>query len=250
MLDDADRAPIGDAAVELATRASMDCDEFDPRSLGAAREIGRVYGRGVPAKPHFQGHRNPNRGDRRLDQTECVIKVPHERRPGRTVGDLLGRATHIDIDDVGALRLGNPGPFRHPMRLASGKLDDVDIDAPAVAAHRCLPFAPDKAGTCRHFGHDQAGAQFLSQPAERRIGNSGHRRQDHAVRCPRRADVQFPGLKQFVFQYFSPIAYHLGVSFRCTHFSQMRSQSKCCTAKNCSSTLVENRCVCGMEITR
>ena len=191
LLDSTNRDPIGGAVVELATGASVDGDELDPRSLGAAREIGRVHGRGVPAKPHFQSHRNLNRGDRRLDQSECMIKVAHERRAGRPIGDLLGRATHVDIDNVGALRLGNPGALSHPMRLASGKLDDVDIDAPAVAAHRCLPFAPDKAGTCRHFGHDQAGAQFLSQPPERRIGNSGHRRQEHAVRSLRRADVQF-----------------------------------------------------------
>ena len=102
--------------------------------------------------------------------------------PDAPVGDLLGRATHVDIDDVGALRLGDPGALRHPLRLAAGELDDVDIDAPSVAATRCLPFAPDKAGTCRHFRHDQAGAESLSQPAERRIGNSGHRRQNHPVR--------------------------------------------------------------------
>ena len=250
LLDGTNRDPIGGAVVELATGAPVDGDELDPSSLGAAREIGRVHGRGVPAKPHFQGHRDTNGGDRRLDQTKGMIKVPHKRRAGRPIGDLLGGATHVDIDDVGALRLGNPGPFRHPMRLASRKLDDVDFDAPPVAAHRCLPFAANKAGACGHFGHDEAGTQPLGQPAERRIGNSGHGRQNHAVRRLRGADVQPLGRKVVVFQCLNLHAYHLGDYSRCPHFSQSQWQSKCCTAKNCSCTATQDRCVCGMEITR
>ena len=86
-----------------------------------------------------------------------MIKVPHERRAGRAIGDLLGGAAHVDIDDAGALRLGDPGPLSHPPGLASGKLDNVDSNTPPVAAHCCLPLAADKAGTGGHFGHNEAG---------------------------------------------------------------------------------------------
>jgi hypothetical protein len=179
-----------------------------------------------------------------------MIQVPHKRRPRRAVGDLLGRAAHVDIYDVGALGLGDPGPLSHPMRLASRDLDHVDINAAPVAAHRCLALATDKAGTCRHFGHHQAGAKCLRQPTERRIGNPRHGRQNHPVRrlcCP---DIEFFGQKPLQLQHVSHIAYRLGVHFRCTHFSQMQQQRKCCTAKNCLSPAIENRCACEMERTR
>ena len=70
-----------------------------------------------------------------------MVEIAHERRSRGPVGHLLRRATHIDIDDVGALRLGNACAFRHPPGLASGELHDMDADAGAVAANGCLAFS-------------------------------------------------------------------------------------------------------------
>ena len=41
-----------------------------------------------------------------------------------------------------------------------------------------------------HLGDDEAGAQRCGKPAERRIGDAGHRRQKHAVRQRDRPDRQ------------------------------------------------------------
>ena len=56
--------------------------------------------------------------------------------PHRPVCDLLGGAPHVDIDDVGALCLGDARAFRHPLRFAAGELNHVNIHATAFAAQR------------------------------------------------------------------------------------------------------------------
>ena len=43
-----------------------------------------------------------DRADGGLDQVERMIEVAHQRRAGLPVGDLLGRAAHVDVDDLGA----------------------------------------------------------------------------------------------------------------------------------------------------
>ena len=66
----------------------------------------------------------------------------------------------------GALALGDAGAFRHPARFAAGQLDDMDADAPALAADGRLAFAADEPGAGVHFRDDEARAEPLRQPTE------------------------------------------------------------------------------------
>ena len=119
-----------------------------------------------------------------------MIEIAHQRRAGRPIGDLLGRATHVDVDDVCTLSLGDAGAFRHPSGLAAGELHYVDTDALSLAAHACLTLALRQAGTGGHFRDHQSRAVLFREPAEGRVGNARHRRQNHTVRHLHRSDLQ------------------------------------------------------------
>ena len=97
--------------------------------------------------------------------------------PDCAVGHVPRRAAHVDVDDVGAGGLGDPRALRHPVRLAAGKLHDVRADAGRLAAQPRHRPALREIVARGHLGHDQAGAELRGQPAERRVGDAGHRRE-------------------------------------------------------------------------
>src|SRR5262245_59678913 len=163
-----------------------------------------------------------------------MVEISHERRSRGPIGHLLRRTTHIDVDDVGALLLGDARTFRHPSDLASGELHNMDPDASAVAANGGLAFSPHQAGTGRHFGNDQSRAEPFRQPAERCIGNAGHWSQNHAVRDNDRPDRQRRSQTIGIIVPLQTTAYHLGCPFHCSEISHFVPQRKCCIAKNCS----------------
>ena len=69
-----------------------------------------------------------------------VVEVAHQRRAGIAAGHLLGRAAHVDVDDVGALARGDARGLGHVARLAAGKLHHMDRQAGmADARRRALP---------------------------------------------------------------------------------------------------------------
>ena len=59
----------------------------------------------IPAEPHLERHRHAHRSDRRLDQSQRMIEIAHQRRTGLTARDVARRAAHVDVDDIGAGRL-------------------------------------------------------------------------------------------------------------------------------------------------
>ena len=66
-----------------------------------------------------------------------MIEIAHQRRAGLTVGHMLGRAAHIDVDDVGAGGFSDACALRHPVRFAARELNGVDGNpAPVGAKHR------------------------------------------------------------------------------------------------------------------
>ncbi len=123
-------------------------------------------------------------------KAQRVIEIAHQRRSRGPIGDLLGRAAHVDVDDVRALRFGDAGALSHPAGFAAGELHDMNADAPPFAAHArfALPLGQRRARG--HFRHHQARPQPLGQAAERRIRDARHRRQNHAVRQRHRANRQ------------------------------------------------------------
>ena len=80
-----------------------------PGLLGARRKLRRVPCRIAPAKPHLQCHRPRRCADGRIDQALGVIEIAHQRRSRQPAGHLLRRASHVEVDDVGARRLGDLG---------------------------------------------------------------------------------------------------------------------------------------------
>ena len=114
-------------------------------------------------------------GDGCLDQSQGMVEIAHQRRARSAVGHLFGWAAHVDVDDVGALRLCDAGAFRHPMRLATGELNDVDGDTLPLAAHARFALSLDQRGAGGHFRNDQAGPISFGEPSERGVGDAGHR---------------------------------------------------------------------------
>ena len=58
-----------------------------------------------------------------------MIEVAHQRRSRLPVGDVLGLTAHVDVDDLGARAFGDARALRHPARLTTGKLHDVNASA-------------------------------------------------------------------------------------------------------------------------
>ena len=121
---------------------------------------------------------------------QCVMgeEPPGRSGTGLSSGHLPGRAAHIDVDDVRAGSFRDARSLRHPMRLASHQLDDVQGEA--------LPRRPQtRIGTplcqvlaCHHFRDDEPGAEARDQPPERLIGHPRHGSQENRIRQHHIAD--------------------------------------------------------------
>ncbi len=59
----------------------------------------------------------------------------------------------------GARAFGDARALRHPVRLAAGKLDDVDAGALPFGAQHGVAVAFDQQFARGHFGDDKAGAE-------------------------------------------------------------------------------------------
>src|SRR5437667_11310111 len=88
-------------------------------------QFGRIYGAIIPSQPHLERDRYRDRADGRLDQSEGMVEIAHQRRARLAAGDLPRRTAHIDIDDGGAAGLCDTGSLAHPARLAACQLDYV-----------------------------------------------------------------------------------------------------------------------------
>ncbi|MGY3501798.1 hypothetical protein ACVWYJ_002417 [Bradyrhizobium sp. USDA 4471] len=89
-----------------------------------------------------------------------MIEIAHQGRAGLTAGDVTGGTAHVDIDNVGALGLGDPGPLRHPTRLAASELDHMRPYAGRFAAQsrHAVAFGQFIAGS--HFRYDETRSQL------------------------------------------------------------------------------------------
>jgi hypothetical protein len=154
----------------------MHRDEPHAGPFGPSCKLGRVAGAVIPAEPHFQRYRHVDGLDHRLDQRQRMIEVAHQRRPRRPVGDVLCRATHVDVDDRGAKVLGNACAFGHPARFAAGQLGDVEARTMGLDAPPLVAPAFGERGTCGHFRDDEARALTCDQAPEGCVSDPGHGR--------------------------------------------------------------------------
>ena len=121
--------PSRRALVELLARAAVHRHCGDAERAGATGEFGRVERSGRPSRAASSRSPAPCTPRRSLDDAAGVIEIAHQRRAGIAAGDALGRAAHVDVDDVGAGASASRG-LAHPARVAAGELDDVRGDPP------------------------------------------------------------------------------------------------------------------------
>ncbi len=91
------------------------------------------------------------------------------------------RATHVDVDDVGAGSFRDAGAFGHPVRLAARELHDMKRVAVALGTQNRARVSLHQILARRHLGDDKTGPKSGSQSPERRVGHAGHRRKNDVV---------------------------------------------------------------------
>jgi hypothetical protein len=190
VLHRADRHPVGAALVELLARAAVHRHKLHACRLRLAGELGRVEARMVPSQPHLEGHRDGDGLDRGDDQVEREIWLAHQGGAGQATGHFLGGATHVDVDDGGACGLCQASGLSHPVRIATGDLDDMGIDPLALGAESGFRFAPDIIVGGDHFRDDEGGSEASRDPSHADIRDSGHGREKGATGNRERSDHQ------------------------------------------------------------
>ena len=105
VLDPADDAPVGLAAVILLPRAPVHGDHRSARFLHAQGERHRVHRMGfVETDAHLDGDRFAGRFHRRLHQFLCQRRALQQRRTFAVLDDLRHGAAHVEVDaDVRAV---------------------------------------------------------------------------------------------------------------------------------------------------
>jgi len=108
--------------------------------------------------------------------------VLEQRRARGHVAYLLRGASHVDVDDLGAVRDVVAGGFGHHRRIGA---DDLDRHRRGLACMRdAQPRLARLAqlGTRRnHFGDREPGAEAAAKHAERTIGHACHRSNEQSV---------------------------------------------------------------------
>ena len=87
-------------------------------------------------------------------------------------------------------RLGDTHAVPHRLRIAAGKLHDVDVEPLAFHAQPRLFGVQERPVAGDHLGHDEARAEAVRQAAERQIGDAGHRREKGPARHRDLSDLQ------------------------------------------------------------
>ena len=185
-----DRVVLRFAAEPARAGAAVNREELHARFRRDARDAQCVPVVRIPTGADLQGHRNLDRRHHRVEDARHQLLVAEERRPGRLIADLLCRATHIDVDDLGATTRVVPGGIRHHGRIRPGDLhrDRRGLAAMVHAAARLLGRAqPGVRG--HHLRDREPGTEALAELAEGPIGHACHRRDKKVVPQHVRADV-------------------------------------------------------------
>mmetsp|Transcript_46805 Transcript_46805/g.110132 ORF Transcript_46805/g.110132 Transcript_46805/m.110132 type:complete len:438 (-) Transcript_46805:248-1561(-) len=183
------RVVFGQALVALLAGAPMHRQHRNAGGLEQARQPQRIALLGAPAGAHLQrdrhaaGHATSGaHGHDGLDDLQRQRLVAHQRRAGPLVAHLLGRAAHVDVDDLGAAVDVVGGGLGHHGRIGAGDLhrDRAGL-AGMVGAARGLQAAPQLLARRDHFADRIARAQPPAQLAEGPVRDPRHRRHEEPV---------------------------------------------------------------------
>ena len=172
-----------------------------PAASAARARRTALRSRCAPAGAHLQRHRHAVRragGDHRLDDRERQRLVLHQRRAGPLVADLLGRAAHVDVDDLrAAVDVVGARPRPSSPRRCRRSAPRSAPASPSWSARRAgLQAGPQVLARGHHLAHRVAGAEALAQLAERPVGHARHRRDEQAVRQRDVADAHGEGRRR------------------------------------------------------
>ncbi len=172
-----DQIPIGSAGVALRGGAPVNGNGCGAGVFDHLRQRRRIPLVVVPARSHLHGHGNADRPGHRRDHTGRVRRLAHQAAAGIVLRDLRHRAAHVDVDDVGAHAFDDLCSGGHLVGIAA---EDLNRDRPFLfgvlgVLERAVDAADETFGA-HHLGDDQtASAMTLHEPAERRVGHTGHR---------------------------------------------------------------------------
>ena len=134
------------------------------------------------------------RGDHRLDDRQRQRLVLHQRRAGPLVAHLLGRAAHVDVDDLGAAGDVVGRGLGHHRRVGAGDLHrDRRGLAVVVGAPAGLQRRPQVLPRRHHLADRVAGAEALAELTKRSVGDARHRRGKQPIRQRDVADAHGGG---------------------------------------------------------
>src|SRR5690606_38511442 len=101
--------------------------------------------------------------------------VAQQGGAGGLVAHLLGRAAHVDIDDLGPVVTVPAGGIGHHLGITTGDLHRAGAGFAAVVQTLAgLAAVPQACVAGDHLGDDQPGTKLPAHAAERTIRNAGH----------------------------------------------------------------------------
>jgi hypothetical protein len=124
-LDRSDGIVLGQAFVTLLARATVDSEHLDTYRLRGQRDGERIFIALTPTGAHFQrdGHVVRLAGFHYgIDDFNRQAFVLHQRRARPLVADLLGRATHVDVNDLRAMINIKYRRLGHHLRIGTSDL--------------------------------------------------------------------------------------------------------------------------------
>ena len=162
-LDGANRVVFGKPVIKVAARAAVHRKRLDAASLSDACDRQCILVLAVPTRADFQGNRNGNRVNHRFENSRDQQLVFHQRRARVHLANFLGRATHIDVDDMGALVDIMACGFGHHFRRSTGDLYNDRLNfSGMVTATQGLFCRPQATIRRHHLADRHAGTQTFA----------------------------------------------------------------------------------------
>ena len=189
-----DLAPVGAARVALGAGAAVERHRARAAGLGGAGHLDAVDAPGVPARADLHGDRDAGRLAHRPDRRLHRPRIPRQRGAGAGAADLLDRAGHVDVDDVGAAGHRRGRAPRQDLWLGGEDLHrERDLAGIAIEVALGLAVAVDEPVGRDHLGVGEGRAHLAAEEPERAIGDAGERRQEEAAGEAMGADAAWAG---------------------------------------------------------
>ena len=113
------------ARIEIRARAAVHGECCDAAGLGDACDVHAVAMLAIPAGADLERHRHVDRADDRLENARDQRLVREQRRAAQPPAHFLGRASHVEVDDLRAEVDVEARGFRERRGIGAGELHDA-----------------------------------------------------------------------------------------------------------------------------